>query len=260
MHLCVCCEFSLVGCDGLMPTSHPSWAVHITCSGWHPDQQFIFNQIHVSICNSDVPYQLGDSNYRAHLVCTWKYCRPKYSPLLASTQYLATTIFSGSCQELWQGAACQWASWVIRVLVLWSAVSDWHLSWLCQSAEVGTFALVIILWYCVLVFFSMLMWVVFYLLVCNLCPVTCARFGSVSCWTIPFCSYLLLTAWSHPTSSIVAVLKDFSVSLCLLPPPCFLSAAGGIWPPLSSTSSLFPRCEWVWVECKFGERFCWACL
>lgn len=41
-----------------MPISHPPWTVHITCSCWHADQQFIFNQIHNSICNSDVPIAL----------------------------------------------------------------------------------------------------------------------------------------------------------------------------------------------------------
>jgi len=68
-----------------------------------------------------LPYQLEDSHCRAHLVCTLKYYRPQYSPFLASTQYLAAAIFSGSCWELWQGAACQWVGWGIHALVLWSA-------------------------------------------------------------------------------------------------------------------------------------------
>lgn len=67
------------------------------------------------------PYQLRDSHYRAHLVCTWKYYRSQHPPLLASTQCLANTIFSGSCRELWQGVACQWVGWVIHALALWSA-------------------------------------------------------------------------------------------------------------------------------------------
>lgn len=63
---------------------------------------------------------------------------------------------------------------------------------------------------------------------------------------------LLLTAWSHPTSSIVAILKHFSMSSCLLLPPPLLTS------PLSSISSVFLNCDWVWIECKFGKKFSWA--
>lgn len=162
--------------DGPMPTSHPPWAAHVTCSCWHPVQQFIFNQIRVSICNSDVPIsvrrQALQNSFGVYLkvLQTPIFTSPGVSTMSGRYRILrqppgtlrgcSLPMLSDSCPCI---VKCNWLC----------AVTVWHLSWLCQSADVRTFAKVIILWYWIFFFFSsMLGWLVFHLLVCKLCPGT----------------------------------------------------------------------------------------
>ena len=131
--------------NGPMPTLHPPWAVHITCSCWHPDQQFIFNLIHVSICNSDVAISVrrqslqGSFGMYFEVLQTPIFTFPGINTISGRCHILRQLLGALAGRSLPMSGLRDSRPCVVKCYWL-CAVTVCCLSWLWQSAEVRTFA------------------------------------------------------------------------------------------------------------------------